>query len=106
MSFHTSAVGFDLHDDHILRAILRNEDDEEQESELDLNTIIGNENGEFSWGGENFQASATSIELHGEGDEGIPVLRALLGNLDGEEVPADINLAERIGNDNGNLVFV
>ena len=45
MSFHQSAVSFDLDDDHILKAVLRNEDGDEQESELDLNNIIGNNNG-------------------------------------------------------------
>ena len=35
----------------------------------------------------------------------VPILRASLGNVAGEYVEADINLAERIGNDNGNFSF-
>jgi hypothetical protein len=127
MSFHQSAVSFELDDDHVLKAVLRNEDGNKNESELDLNDIIGNSNGtvslpclrftswsteanhfigSFEWGGENFKDSADGIELHREGDEEVPILRAKLNNLDGDEVDADINLAERITNDNGNLVFV
>ncbi|KAJ6007453.1 hypothetical protein N7540_011429 [Penicillium herquei] len=106
MSFHQSSVSFELEDDHILKATLRTDDEEEQESVLDLNGIIGNDNGHFCWGGVNFQDSASSIELNTEGEEDIPVLRATLISMEGEEIEADINLAERISNDNGNLVFL
>ncbi|KAJ5907166.1 uncharacterized protein N7473_004082 [Penicillium subrubescens] len=109
MSFHASATSIELEDGHILKATLRNEEGDEVESELDLNDIIGNNNGSFEWGGENFQDSADEIEFTREErdeDEPIPVLRASLGNLDGENVPADINLAERITNENGHLKFV
>lgn len=47
MSFHESATDIELDDDHILKATLRNEDGDEDESELDLNEIIGNNNGMF-----------------------------------------------------------
>lgn len=40
-----------------------------------------------------------------EGDAQVPVLRAELGNVDGQSNPADVNLAERIGNQDGQLVF-
>ena len=62
--------------------------------------------GVFTWGGENFQASATDIALSREGDDEVPVLRAMLGTIDGEAAPSDINLAERIADENGSLVFV
>lgn len=61
--------------------------------------------GHFCWGGENFQGSASDISFELEGDDEVPVLRAKLANLEGEEIEANINLAERIGNDNGKLVF-
>ena len=35
----------------------------------------------------------------------MPVLRAQLEKLDGEWVGADVNLAERIGNEDGRLTF-
>jgi hypothetical protein len=45
MSFHASATSIDLEDGHILKATLRNSENDEVESELDLNEIIGNNNG-------------------------------------------------------------
>lgn len=47
MSFHESSTDIELEDDHILKANLRNEDGDEQESTLDLNEFIGNDNGMF-----------------------------------------------------------
>ncbi|KAJ5641958.1 hypothetical protein N7490_005958, partial [Penicillium lividum] len=105
MSFHESASSIELEDDHILKATLRNEDGNEEEVTLDLNDIIGNNDGHFCWGGGNFKESANEIYISIEGD-GIPVLRAKLINIEGEGIDADINLAERISNDNGELVFV
>ncbi|KAJ5765156.1 hypothetical protein N7520_004715 [Penicillium odoratum] len=105
MSFHESASSIELEDDHILKATLRNENGDQEEVTLDLNGMIGNNDGDFCWGGENFKESANEIYLSIEGD-GIPVLRAKLLNIEGEDMDADINLAERISNDNGELVFV
>lgn len=45
MSFHESASDIELEDGHILKAVLRNEDGDEEESTLDLNDHIGNDNG-------------------------------------------------------------
>lgn len=61
--------------------------------------------GHFAWGGENFAYSAKDIELHREGEEEVPVLRANLVNIEREEIPGDINLGERIVNEDGELVF-
>ena len=49
--------------------------------------------------------SGEEISFDLEGDDSVPVLRAVLTNIDGEGVPADLNLAEAIGNDDGVLVF-
>lgn len=35
----------------------------------------------------------------------MPVLRAELNNLEGDPIEANINLAERISNDDGSFVF-
>ncbi|KAJ5536068.1 cyanovirin-n family protein [Penicillium frequentans] len=105
MSFHESANDIELEDGHILKAKLSYGEDEERDAEMDLNDFIGNDNGCFCWGGENFKESATNIELSFEGP-GIPVLRANLFDVEGEEIEANINLAERISNDNGEFVFV
>lgn len=45
MSFHVSATNIELEDGHILKATLLNAEGEEVESELDLNEIVGNNNG-------------------------------------------------------------
>ncbi|KAJ5104391.1 hypothetical protein NUU61_001738 [Penicillium alfredii] len=119
MSFHASATSIELEDDYVLKAVLRDEDGDEQESTLDLNDILGNNDGNYDFncyfttapneilllGGENFKDSAQDISLNREGDDEVPILRAVLNNVDGEGVEADINLAERITNENGNLVF-
>jgi hypothetical protein len=125
MSFHGSAQEIRLEDGHILKANLANGDGEWNEVEIDLNNILGNNNGSyrvhflpfhkmltmaalqgsFEWGGENFAASAQNISFELEGDDSVPILRAELFNIDGEAVAGDINLAERIGNNNGEFHF-
>lgn len=130
MSFHESAASYELEDGHILKAVLVDADGNEQTSKLDLNTVLRNDNGRrspqnppisvgrlfynanicvsigtFVWKDDKFSDSAQDVELSTEGDDSVPVLRAKLGNLDGEEIDADINLAERITNDNGILGF-
>ncbi|KAI8715248.1 CVNH domain-containing protein [Fusarium sp. LHS14.1] len=106
VNFHLSSEDIELEDGHILVAKCGNGDGEMVESRLDLDYYIGNDDGSFSWGGENFSGSAEDIELSIEGDDNVPILRAKLNPIDGDPVDADLNLAERIGNDGGNLVFV
>lgn len=45
MSFHESASHIELVDGHILRALLRTENGDEEESTIDLDHHIGNDNG-------------------------------------------------------------
>ena len=134
MSFHHSAQDISL-DGTTLKATLFNADGEGQEAELDLDEVLSNNEGEahspgplpsltpglqdgniqlkpspswigaFEWGGGGFAESASDIEFSIEGDDGIPVLRATLRNSEDEEVAADVNLAERIGNNNGEFHF-
>ena len=40
-----------------------------------------------------------------EGDSQVPILRVVLRTIDGDELPSDVNLAERIGNENGVFVY-
>lgn len=61
--------------------------------------------GSFEWGGEGFSGSASDIEFAIEGDDNVPILRAKLSNGDGEDVDADVNLSERIGNNDGSFHF-
>lgn len=62
--------------------------------------------GSFEWGGQNFSHTAEDISFHLEGDSNVPVLRARLASSDGALHDADVNLAERIGNENGSFAFV
>jgi hypothetical protein len=45
------------------------------------------------------------VSLSIEGDGGVPVLRANLDNGEGGEALKDINLGERIGNNDGQFHF-
>ncbi|KAI5293744.1 hypothetical protein KEM52_005272 [Ascosphaera acerosa] len=106
MSFHESAKDIRLEDDHILKCTLLNGDGDECEAELDLNYYIGNIGGSLEWGEVNFADSAEDIRLDIEGDDNLPILRCVCGDGDGGSNECDKNLSERIGNDNGTLIFL
>lgn len=53
-----------------------------------------------------FSETAQNITLSIEGGAAVPVLRAILQSADGEWCEADVNLAERLENINGQLEFV
>jgi hypothetical protein len=61
--------------------------------------------GHFTWDGENFSHSAENIEFALEGGGDVPVLRASLFDAEGNSERRDINLGERIGNNDGNFVY-
>ncbi|KAI1473177.1 Cyanovirin-N [Daldinia caldariorum] len=104
-NFYISSTDIRVDDGHILRARLRTEHGSEHDGEIDLNQFIGNDNGRFDWGGVNFSETARNISFAIEGGANVPVLRAELQNVDGEWVGADINLGERISNENGQFQF-
>ena len=106
MSFHASAQDIRVEDGHMLRATLFNANGEPVEAEFDLNSVIGNDNGNFVWGSGDFSGSAEEISFSLEGVDSVPILRANLADVEGNFEHRDINLAERIGNDNGNFVFL
>ncbi|OAL51445.1 Cyanovirin-N [Pyrenochaeta sp. DS3sAY3a] len=105
MTFHHSAEDIRIDDGHILRARLQRADGEWNDSEIDLNNHIGNDNGNFFWDGEGFSNSAENIEFSIEGDGEVPVLRAVLFDAEGNGEARDINLGERIGNNDGNFEY-
>ncbi|KAM7200701.1 Cyanovirin-N [Naviculisporaceae sp. PSN 640] len=105
MSFHLSAEDIHLEDGHILKARLGNGDGEQVDAEFDLNSVIGNNNGNFEWGGADFSHSAEDISFSIEGDENVPILRARLTDVEGNSEWRDINLSERITNQNGQFAF-
>ncbi|KAJ4391084.1 hypothetical protein N0V93_004698 [Gnomoniopsis smithogilvyi] len=92
-----------IDDGRFLRCLVRREDGELTEAEIDLNCCIGNENGQFEWGRENFSESAEDIRVDIEA--GQPILRAVLRREDGEFDARDLNLTERISNQDGRLCF-
>lgn len=126
MSFHLTGQDIRIEDDHILVALLQNEDGDYVESSIDLNQFVGNDNGmlqqtmwsvktwkltlscaigNFHWDGENFSETAQYVHFAIEGDEDVPVLRGNLQDVDGNWESRDLNLAERVVNDNGQFVF-
>ncbi|KAI9644019.1 hypothetical protein NHQ30_007371 [Ciborinia camelliae] len=106
MSFHLSAEDIRVDDNHILRARLRTENGDWEDAEMDLNQVLGNQNGMIHWDGQDFSLTAENVTFHIEGGASVPVLRTWLRSIDGEEFSRDVNLAERIGNDNGRFVYV
>jgi hypothetical protein len=52
VNFHESSSDIELEDGHILVAQCNDADGEPQESRLDLDYYIGNNDGAFYWGGE------------------------------------------------------
>lgn len=52
-----------------------------------------------------FNNAAEDVYLSFEGDDNHPILRARLQNVDGNWIEADVNLAERVGNSNGEFSF-
>lgn len=48
MSFHLTAQDIRVEDNHILVALLQNDDGEWNESAIDLDQFIGNDNGTYS----------------------------------------------------------
>ncbi|KAE8335811.1 hypothetical protein BDV24DRAFT_143120 [Aspergillus arachidicola] len=105
MSFHLSAEDIQIRDNHILFARLRNGDGDLQDAEINLDEFLGNNDGHFEWDGQNFSQTADNVHFAIEGDGEVPVLRAALLNGEGESVNSDVNLSERINNDNGVFVF-
>ncbi|KAJ8496534.1 hypothetical protein ONZ45_g12414 [Pleurotus djamor] len=99
MSFADSSSNIRL-GDHTLYASVQNGDGDWGDCELNLNTILGNHDGEFAPGGENFFDSGQGIWLWLDGT----TLRGQLMNVEGEWKDAEIDLNRFIGNDNGSLL--
>ncbi|KAK8117592.1 cyanovirin-N [Apiospora kogelbergensis] len=103
MSFFDTARDIRLEDGHMLRASLQRVDGEWQDAEINLNDHIGNENGRFCWDSNGFSESSEGIWCSIEGTGPVCVLRGRLRNADGELCECDLNLSERLGNNDGNF---
>lgn len=100
MSFSESSRNIHLNGS-ILSAECCTADGEWTESQIDLDTYLGNINGAFEWGQENFSQSADNVQLDGV------TLSATLAMEDGESfADSTVNLDEHITNNNGELQFV
>ncbi|RYP42645.1 hypothetical protein DL767_000014 [Monosporascus sp. MG133] len=103
MSFQATSTDITLDSDHhTLRAkCVKSDGRTTQDSTLDLDTCIGNINGDFQWGKKDYSLTAKNVAL--DGDE----LSADLTKEDGTTIRtgAVIHLGDRIENDNGTLKF-
>ena len=98
MSFSKSAQNSHYKDGH-LHSTVRRIDGSWNDSKINLNHHVGNDNGHLVWGGENFSLSSQNITVH-DGHK----LKAECRRIDGSWNWSEINLDERIGNNNGDLV--
>ncbi|TGZ82086.1 Cyanovirin-N [Ascodesmis nigricans] len=105
MSFHLSGENIRVRG-AILKAQLRNMGGELVDAEINLDEFIGNNDGNFEWGGENFSQSAENISFSIEGGGEVPVLRADLRDCEGNYHHRDINLSERVENIDGRFEFL
>ncbi|RAL11804.1 CVNH domain-containing protein [Aspergillus homomorphus CBS 101889] len=106
MSFHESAVPGSIRlEGPCLHALLRDEQGGERPAMVDLDQFIGNNDGHFQWGGNNFFETARGVYFDIEGGANVPVLRAELRDEQGGWRTADVNLAERLFNINGRFEF-
>jgi hypothetical protein len=61
--------------------------------------------GSFFWDGEGFANSAENVHFSIEGDGSVPVLRATLFDGEGNGQERDLNLSERVSNNDGNFEY-
>ncbi|KAB8263133.1 Cyanovirin-N [Aspergillus pseudonomiae] len=109
MSFHESCelIRIEVRGDGtwLLAAAGTMNEGEHIPAELRLDDRIGNSDGWFAYPGENFSETAHDIEI--EFREDGPWLTAVLAEQDQEDRERQgINLAQHIGNNNGELVWV
>ncbi|KAF9162322.1 hypothetical protein DFQ26_003655 [Actinomortierella ambigua] len=74
------------------------------ETSIDLDQIIGNNNGTFQWGGRNWSRSSAAEAMTVENNK--PILNANLWGIDERSHPGTVNLGDHIQNSGGKLVYV
>ena len=70
-----------------------------EDAKINLDAYIGNNNGVLEWGGQNFFQSVRDVHLH-DGHK----LECEARRIDGSWNKTSINLNDKIGNNNGELV--
>ncbi|KAL1970788.1 hypothetical protein VTN77DRAFT_2622 [Rasamsonia byssochlamydoides] len=108
MSFHLSSRNIRIEfegDSTFLFAEVRDAHGSYHSNRIRLDKHIGNSDGWFIWGGENFTRSARDIRLeHGpNGPKLTAELPMINGGFRGRQ---GIDLADKIENQNGHLVFL
>ncbi|KAJ5535682.1 Cyanovirin-N [Penicillium frequentans] len=103
LPFNADAVEISLKDKTILRAVLKDDEGNKRSSTLDLDEHLGNEEGYFKWGGKGVSKSAENFKYYTH--NGLPYFAADLVNPGNRGRPygTNVNLAERIVNNNGRL---
>ncbi|KAF9137262.1 hypothetical protein BGX30_010404 [Mortierella sp. GBA39] len=88
-------VRLDSNAPNVLRADLQRNDDSWRDALVDLDMLLGNIDGRFTWGARYFHKSARQISLDGS------LLIAELQTRAGSWVPASFDLQDNLMNDNG-----
>ncbi|RJE26799.1 CVNH domain protein [Aspergillus sclerotialis] len=103
--FQNSSTSITLRNNHFLHCFCQKPDGSYECSQIDLNDCLGNNNGKFVWGGDNFANNASQIHLSIEGEAGVPYLHAQLNDRKGSVQSASVNLGECIRNEAGALEY-
>ena len=99
MSFSKSAQKTHLKG-AFLHSTCRRVDGSWNDNNIDLDRYIGNDNGVLVWDGENFFSSCENVTIH-DGHQ----LKCKARRVDGSWNQTEINLDDKIGNNNGELTF-
>ncbi|KAH8659914.1 Cyanovirin-N [Xylariales sp. PMI_506] len=95
-----------LENSGILHARLRDDCGQWCDASINLNDYIGNDNGRFYWGGCSYSDNGELFDVYIEGAGPVCVLRGKLRDGCGNLIDSDLNLAERLGSQNGYFIFV
>jgi len=99
MSFSLSANNTQIKGGHLHAHARRADGSWNEDAKINLDHHIGNNNGHLEWGGQNFSQSVQNVQLK-DGH----ILEADARRVDGSWNRTSINLNEKIGNNNGELV--
>ncbi|KAI9687876.1 MAG: hypothetical protein M1822_001957 [Bathelium mastoideum] len=99
MTLKESAHSIRLDSSAIVRAQCKRTNGEEVEASLDLNPVIGNNDGHFDAPGQNFAATASNVHLKGFN------LHADLRKIDGKYRHDTLDLSKCLTNEDGRLSF-
>lgn len=98
MSFTQTSTHVAVNEQGHLSAHCQRSDGTVNASVLDLNTLVGNQEGVLTWGGSNFSQTSTHVAVNAEGH-----LSAHCQTSAGEVVPSVLNLNSWVSNNEGNL---